>query len=245
MAASLQASQGVGERMTRLPLYLKIGELLHREIASGRWLPGERLPPESQLADDLNVAVGTLRKALASLEEEGLLERRQGSGTYVKRAPEGEAIYQFFRLELLAGGGVPSADVVALNSRRSAAVALQLADEPSEQWEVRRLRCLNNQPVAAEQISFSAAHAAQLSVEDLHESLYMHYREQFSFWIARVEDKVSCAVAPKWATELLQLPEHTVCGRVERRGFSNEDRAEEFSITWFDPARCQYIARWS
>lgn len=231
--------------MTRLPLYLKIGELLHREIAAGRWLPGERLPPESQLADDLGVAVGTLRKALAALEEEGLLERRQGSGTYVQRAPEGEAIYQFFRLELLEGGGMPSADVIALNQRRSGSVAQQLADEPPSQWEVRRLRCLNNQAVAAEQISFSTSHAPDLAKSDLHESLYVHYREHFSFWIARVEDKISCEQAPKWVSELLGLSEQAYCVRVERRGFSNEDRAEEFSITWFDPARCRYLARWS
>lgn len=231
--------------MTRLPLYLKIGELLHREIAAGRWLPGERLPPESDLASNLGVAVGTLRKALAALEEEGLLERRQGSGTYVQRAPAGEAIYQFFRLELLGGGGVPSADVVALNKRCSRSVAVQLTDSPEQQWEVRRLRYLNNQAVAAEQISFSCKHAAELNVSDLHESLYVHYREKFGFWIARVEDKIGCEQPPAWALKLLQLPEHAVCVRVDRRGVSSEDRVEEFSVTWFDPARCQYLARWS
>ena len=94
----------ITSKPTRLPLYVQISELLHREIAAGHWLAGERLPTESKLAQDLDVAVGTLRKALTVLEEDGLLERRQGSGTYVKKPPEGGAIYQFFRLELLDGG---------------------------------------------------------------------------------------------------------------------------------------------
>lgn len=231
--------------MPRLPLYLKIGELLHREIAAGHWLPGERLPPESQLAEDLGVAVGTLRKALSALEEEGLLERRQGSGTYVKRAPEGAAIYQFFRLELVNGGGVPSADVISLDAVRSAEVAAQLSDRPEQQWRVRRLRKLNNVAAAAEEICFSCAHDPQLQALDLHESLYVHYREQFDFWIARVEDKIGCEIAPAWVTELLSLPKGTACVRIERRGVSNHDRIEEFSITWLDPERCRYLARWS
>lgn len=231
--------------MTRLPLYQKISELLHREIGAGHWLPGERLPPEAQLAEDLSVAVGTLRKALAVLEEQGLLERRQGSGTYVKRAPEGSAIYQFFRLELPEGGGVPSADTVSLKQKRSIEVAHYLSDSPAQQWQLRRLRKLNNRPIAAEQISFAFAHAPQLEIEQLHESLYVHYREHFDFWIARVEDKISCELPPVWVRALLGLAADAPCVRIDRRGFSNHERAEEYSITWFDPARCRYLARWS
>ncbi len=231
--------------MTRLPLYLKIGELLHREIAAGHWLPGERMPPEAELAEDLGVAVGTLRKALATLEEEGLLQRRQGSGTYVQRAPAGNAIYQFFRLELLDGGGVPSADVVSLKKCESAVATGHLAGKPLQQWQVKRLRLLNNKPAAAEEIYFSYAHAPKLVLADLHESLYIHYREQFGFWIARVEDKISCELPPEWVKKHLQLAGNTHCVRVERRGFSNVDKPEEYSITWFDPAHCRYLARWS
>ena len=182
---------------------------------------------------------------MAALEEEGLLERRQGSGTYVQRAPTGTAIYHFFRLELLTGGGMPTADVVSLTQRQCDVVSDKLADNPQQQWEVRRLRRLNKQAVAAEQICFSAQHNPELKQSHLHESLYEHYRKSFGFWIARVEDQISCEMAPAWVAELLQLPENTSCVRVDRRSFSNLDRVEEFSITWFDPARCRYTARWS
>ena len=92
-----------------LPLHTKITELLSREIAAGHWRVGERLPPESILADTLNVAVGTLRKSLTMLEQNGLIERKQGSGTYVKQAPKDKGVYDMFRLELLQGGGLPTA----------------------------------------------------------------------------------------------------------------------------------------
>ena len=99
-----------------LPLFLRLAELLARSIAAGHYLAGERLPPESELSVNLGTAIGTVRKALAILEERGLLERKQGSGTYVldraaakpnQPAPS-RNIYDFFRLELTSGGGLPS-----------------------------------------------------------------------------------------------------------------------------------------
>ena len=234
-------------KTNKLPIYIQIGELLHREIAAGHWLPGERLPVESELAANLGVAVGTLRKALAKLEKDGLLERRQGSGTYVKRAPSGRAIYQFFRLELPEGGGVPSADTLTCERISNPQIAKKLGVEYADahMWRIQRLRYLNSVPVAAEEIWIDHRHASQLTVDDLHESLYMHYREHFDFWISRVEDKVGCGPAPAWACDRLQLPSQSPLGLVERISWSNQDRVEEFSTTWFNPEVCQYVARWS
>lgn len=61
------------------------------------------------MAESLGVAVGTLRRALAILEERGLLRRVQGSGNYVEAKAEVQSVYEFFRLELINGGGFPTA----------------------------------------------------------------------------------------------------------------------------------------
>ena len=112
----------------KLPMYLQIRELLLRELGAGKWLHGERLPAEARLAAQLGVAVGTLRKALAGLESEGILERRQGSGTYVAEGHAGQAIYHFFRLENLADKtGLPSAEVVSLEHTHHPQAATQNA----------------------------------------------------------------------------------------------------------------------
>jgi len=250
---------------TRLPLYVQISELLHREIAAGHWLAGERLPTESKLAQDLEVAVGTLRKALAVLEDDGLLERRQGSGTYVRKPPTGGAIYQFFRLELLNGGGMPTATTLSVEKISSPVMTTLFAQKSPEAvssssntpdttalglqassfWRIRRLRYLNRQPVAAEEIFIAGAHAESLSPDIMHESLYTHYRQAFNFWITHVADEVSCQCAPDWACQTLQLPNASVLGWVTRRGWANSGDIGEFSQTWFNPDVCRYMARWS
>ncbi|ETX10829.1 GntR family transcriptional regulator [Marinomonas ushuaiensis DSM 15871] len=234
------------KKTKQLPLYIQIGELLHREIAAGHWLPGERLPVESTLAATLGVAIGTLRKSLAKLEEDGLLERRQGSGTYIKRVSGSRAIYQFFHLELLGGGGVPTADTLSLEVDEDPFVLdqLQISDKTEKLWCIRRSRYLNRQLVAVEQIWFRHSHGTALKLKDLHESLYLHYRENFSFWISRVEDEIDCAAAPDWVTEKLGLASQSMLPKVLRRSWSNEGKIEEFSFTWYDPTKCRYFARW-
>jgi GntR family transcriptional regulator len=58
---------------------------LRRRLAPGSARPGDRLPPEKELADSLGVSRGTLRLALERLESNGEVNRRQGSGTFVGR----------------------------------------------------------------------------------------------------------------------------------------------------------------
>ena len=231
----------------QLPLYKQICELLHREITAGHWLPGDRLPVESELAASLGVAIGTLRKALAHLEAEGMLERRQGSGTYVKRAPTGSAVYQFFHLELLMGGGVPSADTLSMELVVNQEVAKQLDFHYLETklWCIKRLRYLNNVLVAVEQIWIDHRHSDHLSTELIHESLYMHYREHFDFWITAVEDQISCEQPPQWVASILNSAEDQIMPMVERKSRSNKNQLEEFSRTWYLSDKCRYFARWS
>lgn len=58
-------------------------QALHNWIASGRYRPGDRLPPEHEVAAMLGVSRGTLRSALLRMERGGEIVRRQGSGTFV------------------------------------------------------------------------------------------------------------------------------------------------------------------
>lgn len=57
-------------------------------MTSGAWVPGDRLPTEIQLAQLLGVGRSTVREAVRALVSSGMLESRQGSGTFVRpRAP--------------------------------------------------------------------------------------------------------------------------------------------------------------
>ncbi len=63
-------------------------------LAGGTHRPGDRLPPELELAALLGVSRGTLRTALDRLEAAGEITRRQGSGTYVGHAMRPTAFHE-------------------------------------------------------------------------------------------------------------------------------------------------------
>src|ERR1700738_4305657 len=67
-------------------LYQQIAATIERAIAAGHYQPGQRLASERDLAEELGVSRPTLRRAVIALEMRGLLESRQGSGVYVRRA---------------------------------------------------------------------------------------------------------------------------------------------------------------
>nr|WP_055504225.1 winged helix-turn-helix domain-containing protein [Nonomuraea pusilla] len=70
--------------------YLRIAEDIRRDIASGRYAVGEQLPVARELSERYGVAMMTIGNALAVLREEGLIETRQGAGSFVIRTPESE-----------------------------------------------------------------------------------------------------------------------------------------------------------
>lgn len=72
---------------SRLSLRHSIASGLRRRVAAGDLAPGERLPSEPALAKTLGVSRSSLRAAIALLEEDGLVQRLHGSGTYVTHRP--------------------------------------------------------------------------------------------------------------------------------------------------------------
>ena len=65
------------------PLYLQLAGLLGDSIRDGQWKSGEALPAERQLCERLKISRVTLRQAVDTLVEQGLVSRRQGAGTFV------------------------------------------------------------------------------------------------------------------------------------------------------------------
>jgi GntR family transcriptional regulator len=65
------------------PVYIQIHNQLKRDVEAGKWKVGDRIPAERELALQFDVSRMTLRQAIQTLVDEGILERRVGSGTYV------------------------------------------------------------------------------------------------------------------------------------------------------------------
>ncbi|RRI00744.1 GntR family transcriptional regulator [Mesorhizobium tamadayense] len=225
-----------------LPVHLQISEMLIREIAAGRLADGARLPPEREMAASLGIAVGTLRRALADLTGKGLLDRIQGSGNYVRARAELIGIYAFFRLERIGGGGLPTAEILSVERLRKPSDLPEFGSA-REGHRIRRLRRLDGQPAAIEEIWLDASRTERLERDDLSESLYLHYRLALGFSIARAEDHIAVAPVPDWAPADFKPQPQTVVGFIERIAWAGDGASVEYSRSWFDPGVARYVTR--
>ena len=90
--------------MPENPKHRDISRQLRADIAAGRYAAGARLPSESHLVKQFGVSRPTVGRALLDLQNEGLIERRAGSGTYVKGDAPEQAAASTRQLGLLIPG---------------------------------------------------------------------------------------------------------------------------------------------
>lgn len=225
-----------------LPLYRQIGAQIVREIDAGRLSDGDKLAPERDMAAAYRTSVGTVRKALAWLTDEGLLERRQGSGNYIRGSAERDQVYAFFRIELLAGGGAPTASLLSLDRLPKPAAAPPFG-AASWGWRIRRLRRLDGIPAVLEEIWLDGGAADQLEPETLSDSLYLTYRQQLGLMIMCAEDSVTVGAVPDWSPADFPPPPGSTCGRVERVSWAQDGQRVEWSLSFFDPSVATYVQR--
>jgi GntR family transcriptional regulator len=118
-----------------------VANRLREAIATGSFRPGERLPSEPELASILGTSRASLRDALRSLADEGLLQRRHGVGTFVARL--GEAVHTSLHLNF----GVSR--LIELVGKRPGTVQLIAHLEPGSQEIRRDLQLRPDEPVLA------------------------------------------------------------------------------------------------
>ncbi|MFC3088090.1 phosphonate metabolism transcriptional regulator PhnF [Tabrizicola soli] len=142
-------------------IWSAIATALTKEIAAGHYRPGDRLPTEAVLAARFGVNRHTVRHALASLAERGLLHSRQGAGVFVAQQPTDYPLGRRVRFHqnVLAAGRTPSRRISRAETRPcdvEEARALRLTvGEPVQ--VVEGVSLADGQPIAAFRSVFPAA----------------------------------------------------------------------------------------
>ena len=76
----------IKEKNVKIPLYVTVYETISEWLKEGKYKPGDKLPGENILAEQLNVSRGTLRQAMLLLQEDGFIVNQQGRGNIVLSA---------------------------------------------------------------------------------------------------------------------------------------------------------------
>ncbi|MCI0753288.1 GntR family transcriptional regulator [Teichococcus vastitatis] len=232
-------------RLDARPLYRQVEEILLGRIVGGDWPPGHAVPSEPELAAELGVSQGTVRKAMSALEQRHVIERRQGRGTTVAKHNSETARHHFFRLRDLSGRAVLSRIMVVSSEPGRAepweAAALGL-EEGAPVHHLRRIRLLDGSPRIFERCSLSSALVPgfQLPAGELAQELYVYLQQRHQVTIRRAEEELSAAAADTETAEALGKPAGTPLLMVQRIAYDVADRAVEVRLSMIDTERHRY-----
>src|SRR5258705_6904254 len=153
------------QKFSMRPLYLQVRDLVLERITSGTWKPGAMLPAEVDLARELGISSGTVRKALDALEAEHVVSRRQGKGTFVNDSTAQALAGRYDnlrsnngqRIALSSSGEMSSGPASEVEQQR-----LQLA-AGERVVRIRRVHTSGDRPYMYEEVSLPERHFAGLA----------------------------------------------------------------------------------
>ena len=101
--------------MLKEPIYVRIHNQIRQDIAANKWHIGQRIPSERDLAQQFQVSRMTIRQAIQTLVDEGILHRKLGSGTYIasRKVQEKMSGTTSFTDIMLSQGKKPSSKLVS------------------------------------------------------------------------------------------------------------------------------------
>ncbi|MGO8723699.1 MAG: GntR family transcriptional regulator [Acidimicrobiales bacterium] len=232
------------------PLHAQIGEVIGQAIHCGDLQPGDRLPPERELAGWFGVNRLTLRQALSDLERCRLIRRSVGrrGGTFVAEPTVERDLSSFAgfseqarRLGLTASARVLKAE----QGPASGEVARGLEiPEGSPVFEVGRLRLANARPVVLESSSFPADRFTGMLEEPLDGSLYELLALRYDARPCRAVEKLEPVRADSRAAQVLGVGRGAPLLLVERVAFDDSGRPVEFARDLFRGDRTRMVV-WS
>jgi GntR family transcriptional regulator, N-acetylglucosamine utilization regulator len=225
-----------------LPLYQQLQRGLRRAIELKVLSPDDALPPERDLAEEFAVSRITVRKALDGLVNEGLLTRRQGSGTFVaSRVEKSFSKLSSFTEDMISRGRVPSSKWLKKSQGTlTPEDAMTVGLSPGTPvYRFNRLRFADDVPMSLE---FCTVPTFCLPSIDAVESSLYKALEKSGFRPHRALQRLRAVLLTAQQTELLHGKEGDAGLLVERRGFLNDGRVVEFSQSFYCGDTYDFVA---
>jgi GntR family transcriptional regulator len=216
-----------------VPLYYQLAEQLREQIDASIFPPGSQLPAERELSEQAGISRMTARQAIAYLARAGVVEVRQGVGTFVAAPKHTYAAVHLlgFTAEIMRQGGSTSSHVleqatVAPPLRVAKGLALE-ADETVT--KLVRLRFAGEIPLLQETIFIPTALCPDLVAADLqNQSLYALLDERYGLRLAHAQQMLEATVANDFEADLFGLDPGSAMILLEGITYARQDLPVEY-----------------
>lgn len=215
------------------PLYHQIRDLLLDEIQNGGFSPGERIPSEADLEAKYKVSRITVRQAIQSLVQEGLLYRQQGRGTFVARPKVRHSLNTLtsFSRQMLDRGMTPSTKLIESEIVAARGLVRESLAVPDGTLvtKLRRLR-LADQEVMGIQTAYIPVSLcpglADLIGDNI--SLYDLLRKKYDLRPVRAIENYTAVLLEPYEARLLDQKQRQPALAAERITYLADNRALEY-----------------
>jgi GntR family transcriptional regulator len=227
-----QVSDIVIDESSPVPTYYQVYEALRQRMGDRDFLPGSRLPTERSMAQSLGVSRAIVRMALDRLERDGLVNRRQGDGTYVAE-PRVEHDMRFlhgFTAELARRGLRVRSKVLSMGAVRPSARlrdTLGVQDGPESAIELRRVRLLDGSPVSLETVWLPGDRCASLLGIDLNDRSLYDALHAIGIRPVRGHEQLTATVVDDFEATHLRQQSGAAAFLLERVTYDADDRCVE------------------
>ena len=234
------------ERQQGLSAHAQIEAEIARRIESGILRPGDQIPPERELVEQMQVSRMTLRQGLTRLVDRGLLERQRGRGTFVREPKVVHSLSNLTGLhgELLSQGLQPTARLLTkaeIPAPKAVADLLEIAEGAPVYW-ITRLRLGAGVPIAHETSYFPASLMPGLLEEDLERGSIYELMGQYGTRPVGAKQSLEPVVARSEEAAMLEIAPGSPVMLIERIARDAQERAVEYAKDIYRGDRSRFLA---
>ena len=227
------------------PVYIKIHNELRENIEAGKWQIGEKIPAERELAAEFGVSRMTLRQAIQTLVDDGILERRVGAGTYVanRKVQEKMAGVTSFTELMQALGKEPSSKTISYHltfPSQNEAETLHL--QPGERvLRMERIRYGNQIPICYEAAAIPASLVEGFSKEEITTSFFKTLADKANLYPGHATQAVSAVSATERIAEYLGIRRGDALLRMNQVSYLQDGRPFEYVHSQYVGNRFEFV----
>ncbi|WP_179394883.1 GntR family transcriptional regulator [Lacticaseibacillus absianus] len=226
------------------PVYIQIHNQIRQDIEAGKWQVGDRIPSERDLAVTFNVSRMTLRQAIQTLVDEGILERRIGAGTYVANQKVQEKVsgVTSFTDIMIAQGKKPSSKTISYHVAKpslSESEKLRLPDG-AQVLRMERIRYADGVPISFEVATVPYDLVKDFSKSEVTKSFYHTLEKKGGYHLGGATQTVSAQLASERIADFLEIKRGEAILRLRQTSLLQDGRPFEYVRTQYVGERFEF-----
>jgi len=218
-----------------IPYYYQIVEILRDAIEDSVIGEGDNtiaLPSEPELSELFSVNRGTIRHALQVLENEGVIRKEKGRGSFIRRMrlKMDLSFLQSTTEEIKRRGWIPATRLVSISKTRSNKRVREILrlEENASVWEILRIHSANEEPISVQRVMIPVDLMPNLNEKNLEDSLYKIWRSDYQITPDRGEQTIRTRLPLEDEMQMLNITRDNPVFEINRVTYDTQDVPIEY-----------------